>query len=162
MKFHILTERDLCYINSRYPWDHSYLPDIQHEIAVPLYTALTGYNKIPHTRYYARNWNGFKIKDIVGSVNDIRTITCLTLPMLYCDKIEYYKNMYQEAEVNNIPYIDVKHTDIIKLSYRVESYQMNFIEQQYIIKTMPDMISNMLTYQNELDRSLADLQIKLI
>lgn len=161
MIFYVLKYYEISRITSSDNYDHTYMMNIEHEIAVPLYTALTGFNKVPHNRMYTRNWNGFNIRN--NYYNDYRyTMTDAVVMLLYCDRVDHYKAMYDEAVAAGLPSIIVANKDVIRLRYKKKVKSFNFTEQKYIIETVPDMISDILSCQNEFDAALKESQIKLI
>ena len=162
MKFKVVDGHEKRRLKNTGWWNVYELPLIDNSAMIPLYTALAGTNIMRYGRSGVYRRSGIVVHD--KSIIKPYTYMCtdVTITMLYIDKVEYYKQIHNEAASHwqNEIYINTKDTE--KIRYKLKLPTLGFQEQVYLQKTMPTFLPDMIESQLEYQKQLKMLNLKLV
>lgn len=162
MKFKVVDRGEKRNLKHTGWWNVYELPLIDNSAMIPLYTALAGTNIMRFGRNGVYRRSGI----IVHSKSQIKPYTYIctdvTITMLYIDKVEYYKQIHDEAVSNWQKEIYINAKDTEKIRYRLKLPKLGFQEQVYLQKTMPTFLPDMIESQLEYQKQLKMLNLELV
>ena len=163
MKFKLIGEGEISRIHDRQSYYYR-LPNIDSSSMVPLYTAITGSNKLECSRSSSRGGYGVQVHSHDdANYSSIYEVTEVTFVMVFIDKLDYYKELHAELVETRRDYqMEVDRKDIRRIRYKLKQPKLGFPEQKYLQSVMPTIAGDLITLQLESETQLKMANLILV